>query len=441
MREAFLGSIMALAVLALGGCDGGEGAEADVVARAGIDGVVCDPDNGGLTLPAGFCALVVHDSVGDGRHLVVLPNGDIYVRRRQRPQGPTGDGIVALRDTDGDGRADVMEVFDDTRGTGMAVHGGYLYASTDTSVHRYRLPEDGSLVPTGPREVIVHGLPQQTTHTAKSLVIDGAGGMWVNVGAPSNACAGALDRQRGARGQDPCPELQWQAGVWHFDADRPGQHQRDGERWASGLRNMVAIAHNPADNRLWGVQHNRDQLEVVDPDNFTAEDNAERPAEELLVLERGTTFSWPFCFYDLAADRLVLSPEYGGTGEEVGRCADFPQPVTGFPAHWAPNDMLFYTGDQLPQRYRNGVFVVFHGSWNRFPLPMGGYNVIFQPLDGTQAAGEFEVFAEGFAGDEPIFSVGEAELRPTGIAQGPDGSLYVSDSLRGTIWRIVYTGN
>jgi glucose/arabinose dehydrogenase len=423
----------------LWGCDS-EGAESASGTLAGADGVQCDADNGGLTLPAGFCALVVHDSVGDGRHLTVLPNGDIYVRRRQRPEGASGDGIVALRDSDGDGRAEVMEVFDDTRGTGIEVHDGYLYASTDTSVFRYRLPEDGSLVPSTAPELVVHGLPFQRDHAAKSLAFDGSGGMWVNVGAPSNACGGDTDRQRGAQGRDPCPEYQWQAGVWRFDADQLGQDQSEGERWVYGLRNMVAIAYNPADGQLWGTQHGRDQLDVVAPDYFTGEDNATRPAEELLILEQGTTFSWPYCLYDLQSNRRILTPEYGGTGSEVGRCADFADPVVAYGGHWAPNDMLFYTGDQFPDRYRDGVFIVFHGSWNRAPLPMEGYNVIFQPLNGSQAAGDYEVFAEGFIPDSPIFSSGEAELRPTGIAQGPDGSLYISDSLRGKIWRILHVG-
>jgi glucose/arabinose dehydrogenase len=158
------------------------------------------------------------------------------------------------------------------------------------------------------------------------------------------------------------------------------------------------------------------------------------------VLERGVTFSWPFCFYDLPTGRHVLSPEYGGTGSAVGRCAEFPEPVAAYGAR-APNDLFFYTGDQYPPRYRDGVFIVLHGSWNRAPLPMEGYNVLFQPLNGQRATAAFEVFADGFNGDEPLAGVGDAELRPTGIAQGPDGSLYISDSLQGRIWRVLYVGD
>jgi glucose/arabinose dehydrogenase len=421
-----------LAALLFGGCEEGPQASGNALA--------CDPENGGLTLPAGFCALVVHDSVGDGRHLWVMPNGDLYVARRQAPGGVSTGGIAALRDSDGDGRADQVEVFGETRGTGLEVSNGYLYFSTDSSVHRYRLPEDGGLVPTSQAEVVVFGLPVQRTHAAKSLALDRTGSLWVNVGGPSNACGGDSDRQLGAVGRDPCPELQWQGGVWRFDANRTDQHHSEGERWVSGTRNLVALAYDSRDGRLWGVQHGRDQLEVVAPDFFSAEENADRPAEELLVLDRGSTFSWPYCFWDTVTNRHVLSPEYGGTAEEVGRCADYPDPVAAYWGHAAPNDLLFYTGDQYPARYRDGVFIVFHGSWNRQPLAMSGYNVVFQPLNGTRAAGAFEVFAEGFAGAARIMSVGEAEFRPTGIAQGPDGSIYVSDSLHGRIWRILYTG-
>jgi glucose/arabinose dehydrogenase len=435
MRQQALRSFAAIGLVFLWGC-GDDTGTGDTAVRADI---ACDPDDGGIVLATGFCALVFHDGVRDARHLAVAPNGDVYVARARRPQGSTGPGLVALRDTTGDGRADVMEEFGDTRGTGIAVLDGHLYFSTDTSVARYRLPDDESLVPTGAPEWIVHGFPAQTSHAAKALALDGSGSLWVGVGAPSNNCGGETDRRPGAVGLDPCPELEWQGGVWRFDADRLDQHQRDGERWASGIRNIVALDFDREAGRLWAVQHGRDQMNVVS-DDFTAEENALRPAEELLLLERGSAFSWPYCFFDLETGGFVVAPEYGGTGTETDRCAEYPQPVAVFGGHWAPNDMLFYTGDQFPARYRDGVFIAFHGSWNRAPLPQEGYNVVFQPLNGAISGGDYEVFADGFAGTETIASVGEAEFRPMGLAQGPDGSLYISDSVEGRIWRIVHSG-
>ncbi len=110
-----------------------------------------------------------------------------------------------------------------------------------------------------------------------------------------------------------------------------------------------------------------------------------------------------------------------------------------FPGHWAPDGLLFYTGEMFPESYRGGAFIAFHGSWNRAPLPQGGYKVVFVPFAGDEPAGSYEVFADGFAGE----NVGprSALHRPMGLAQGPDGSLYITDDRRGRIWRVFYTGD
>ncbi|HET7922487.1 MAG TPA: sorbosone dehydrogenase, partial [Gammaproteobacteria bacterium] len=111
----------------------------------------CAPDNGGITLPAGFCASVFADYLGTARHLVVNGNGDVYVALQQ----PEHDGgIAALRDTDGDGRADVIRYFGEWGGTGIAIHDGYLYFATNTEVMRYRLVS-GELVPRSAPQTVV----------------------------------------------------------------------------------------------------------------------------------------------------------------------------------------------------------------------------------------------------------------------------------------------
>ena len=133
-------------------------------------------------------------------------------------------------------------------------------------------------------------------------------------------------------------------------------------------------------------------------------------------------------------------PRSGIRGGRRGsrRCADKKRPLIGFPGHWAPNGLAFYTGSQFPAKYRGGAFIAFHGSWNRAPLPQAGYNVTFTPLRDGAPAGEWEVFADGFRGEET--GAFGARARPVGVAMGPDGSLYVSDSRRGRIWRIIHIG-
>ena len=415
---------------------GGEASDSQDAAQAAADQVECDPDNGGLVLPDGFCGILVAEDVGPARHLAVRDNGDIFVKLRQPDEG---GGLVALRDTTADGRADVVQRFGDFGGTGIGFHDGYLYASSDTAVYRYPLTSE-ALVPDAEPEVIVRGFPDQGTHAAKPFAIDGENNLYVNVGAPSNACQQQA-RAPGSPGMDPCPQLERHAGIWRFDADQPGQTQQgDGAHFATGTRHIVALAYDDATAQLYGVIHGRDQLDTLWPEHFSAEDNAELPAEEFVALNEGDDYGWPYCYYDGREDQRVLAPEYGGDGTEVGRCDQYPDPLVALPAHWAPNALTFYDANSFPQQYHGGAFIAFHGSWNRAPLPQGGYNVVFVPFEGGAPTGEWETFASGFADEQEFVNVSEAEHRPCGVAVGPDGSLYVSDSREGDIWRILYRG-
>ena len=393
----------------------------------------CDPGNGGINLPDGFCALVVADGLGTARHMAVAANGDLYVATIARRAGATA--LWALRDTDGDGRMDVKEGFGEPPGgTGIALRNGFLYVASPTKVVRYKMTP-GQLKPTGDPETIVGDLQAGRQHEDKSLAFDDRGGMYVNVGAPSNACQSA-DRRPKIPGQDPCPLLAQHGGIWRFDENRAGQTQATGTRYATGLRQPVALAwHYDA---LYTVMNNRDQLDTLWPDLFKAEDNAQRPAEPMYRVTPDANFGWPYCFYDYTQSKLLLNPEYGGDGKQVGRCSEFQTPVAAFPAHWAPVDLMFYTGTQFPAKYRGGAFIAFHGSWNRAPMPQDGYNVTFQPFDAGKPSGKFEVFASGFAGKDPLMQPNEAAYRADGVAQGPDGSLYISDSQKGRIWRVIH---
>jgi len=393
-------------------------------------GPVCAIDNGGIQLPPGFCAVVVADNIGRARHLVVRDNGDVYVALRGR-----NGGIVALRDGDADGVAEISQKFGDVGGTGIGIRNGFLYFAPDIAVVRFRLSD--ALVPTGVPEIVIGGFPQQGAHAAKPFEFDNEGGLYVNIGAPSNACQKA-DRTPGATGMDPCPLLDGYGGVWRYGADKPAQHYEDGQRYATGIRNGVANAWNRDTGKLYVVQHGRDQLSELFPRQYKDEDRAELPAEEMFEVDQGDDFGWPYCYYDHLLGRKVLGPEYGGDGKRAGRCDEKEDPIAAFPGHWAPNDLLFYFGDQFPPRYRGGAFIAFHGSWNRQPFIQKGYNVVFVPFaDGVPAA-DYEVFADGFAHEDELRSPRQARYRPMGLALGPDGSLYISDSVKGRIWRVIY---
>ena len=393
-------------------------------------------NNSELNLPKGFKAVVVAENLGTGRHLAVRDNGDVYLQLRYtQDEGST----VAMRDTDGDGNADIISYFADLPGTGIGIHNGYLYTSTTTTVQRFKFQGE-ELLPEMKPEVIVEGFPKQNQHAAKPFTFDGNGNMYVTVGGPSNACM-EQTRTKGSPGQDPCPQLERHAGIWKFDAETPAQTQiENGYRYATGIRHAVALRWNPVVDKLYAVQHGRDQLSQFFPDMYSTKDNAQLPAEEFLLLEDGSNFGWPYCYYNHLKEKKLLAPEYGGDRSKVGRCADMDDPIMGFPGHYAPNDLLFYTGDQFPEKYRNGAFIAFHGSWNRAPEEQEGYNVVFVPFEGEKPSGDWEVFAGGFAGVEKIEGPGDAKYRPTGLAIGPDGALYVSETESGKIWKITYAG-
>jgi glucose/arabinose dehydrogenase len=393
----------------------------------------CDPGNGGITLPQGFCALVAATDLGTARHLAVAPNGDVYVSL-QTGRNSKG-GVVALRDTKGDGHFDTKEAFGSGSTTGIALRNGYLYLAHPASVERYKMTA-GQLVPTGGPETIVADIPLQREHEDKGIAFDGKGGMYINFGAPSNACQ-PQDRRPKVAGDDPCPLLDKFGGVWKFDENKVGQKQEDGVKFATGMRQMPAITWN--DGALWIVMNSRDQLDTLWPGQFTAQENAERPAEPMYrVAAAGANFGWPYCFFDYGQQKLLLNPEYGGDGKTQGRCTQFSLPAASFPAHWAPVDVTFYTGSQFPAQYKNGAFIAFHGSWNRSPMPQDGYNVTFQPFSGGKPSGKFEIFANGFAQTAELRNSNAAVARADGVAQTPDGSLYIADSQKGKIWRVFY---
>lgn len=395
-----------------------------------------DENNAGLTLPQKFGAFIVADNLGSARHLAVDDSNHVYVKLNHTENG---NGIIALTDTDDDGRADTQQGFGDFGGTDIKLYKGYIYATSDDAVFRWKIPENG-IVPEGDPQTVISDFHEGNQHQAKPIAFDNKGHIYVHNGAPSNACM-EKTRTPGSPGQDPCPLLEWYGGVWQYDANKVDQVQEDGIHYATGIRHFVGMTWNQQDNTLYAVQHGRDQLHQFFPDMYTDEESAQLPAEEFFRINKGDDFGWPYCYFDQFKMKKVQSPEYGGDGDMVGKCEGKKDPILAFPGHFAPNDVLFYTGNQFPEQYKNGAFIAFHGSWNRAPVEQAGYLVAFVPFKDGEPTGAWEVFAKGFAGIKKINSPGDAEHRPCGLAQGPDGSLYVADDSKGTIYRICYYGN
>lgn len=403
-----------------------------------------DPDNGGLILPQGFGALVVADSVGPARHLAVNTNGDIYIKLRI----DTGDkGNMALRDVDGDGKADIFKRFGDYPNDGrfateMKIHNEYLYYSSELVVYRQKL-DPNNLIPKGKPEVIMVDEYPIRWHNAKSLAFDNKGGMYVTFSAPTNACEDlrltAGDPNAVVKGEFPCSQLNILGGVWRFDENKLEQRQSDGVRFATGLRSIVGITWNKEQDNLYAVNHGRDYLHNHAPDYYSKWENSVLPSEEFMLIKKDDDFGWPYTYYDHFKSKRMLAPEYGGDGKQEAK--GYAEPIMGLPAHWAPNDLLFYTGSQFPDRYKDGAFIAFHGSTNRGPYPQAGYIVAFIPFKEGRPAGNLEVFADGFTGTDLVKQMKDSKYRPMGLAQGPDGSLYISESKNGKIWRVIFNGD
>jgi Raf kinase inhibitor-like YbhB/YbcL family protein len=453
-RTTALSGIAIAALLA--GC-AGEGQQEQPAAKSAAAST-CAPDNGGITLSPGFCASVFADNLGHVRHAVVDKNGVLYVNiwsgRYYAGQPVPDDGfLVALQDANHDGKADRIEHFgltkaaNNTGGSGIELYNGYVYAeagdktqpeNTAAMIVRYKLPANGiAPAPDAKPEIVLTGLPMGGDHNMHPMVIDKKGAMFVDLGSATNSCQ-PRNRQAGVPGAEPCTESLMRAGVWKYDANELNQAFSPKERYATGLRNPEGLGFD-AQGRLFAGVHGRDQLiqnwGSLYPD---VQHTVELPAETMVEIRAGTDHGWPQCYYDGFQKKLVLAPEYGGDGgKAVGDCASKQPPVAAFPAHWAPNDLKFYTGKAFPKAAQGGAFIAFHGSWNRSPGPQDGFNVVFQPMKDGKANGDYVVFADGFAqgakGPRAVY-------RPMAVAMAPDGAMFITDDVKGRIWRVTYHG-
>jgi glucose/arabinose dehydrogenase len=394
------------------------------------------------TLPPGFTVTLFADGLPTPRHIAVRDNGDVYVTLRSgQAKFRTTDepgGIQALRDTDGDGRADVSVRFgSDDIDTGIAIHGGDLYFSSMTTIYAVALGDE--LVPQTAPEIVVANLPESCCgHRTKPITFDGAGHLYTQVGSPSNACQVEPDKP-GSPGMMPCTLLDEHGGVFRFGAEARNQdHARDGHRVSRGHRNVVALEWNGAAGALYGLMHGRDGLHQLWPEHFSAADDIELPAEEFHRFDEGVDLGWPYTYYDPRRHQRMVSPEYGGDGKTPAEPGRYDEPLIAFPGHWAPDDLVFYTGNAFPARYRNGAFIAFHGAVVPRRPDVGGYSVVFVPMNAAgDVAGQWEIFADDF---ESVLTAAGTAGRPAGLAVGPDGALYIGDDTGGRIWKVGYDG-
>ncbi len=380
-----------------------------------------------VKLPAGFSATIVAQELGSARHIAISQTGDIYVKLAALKDGK---GIYRLRDTNNDGVIDERVGFGDYPGTGILINNGYLYASSNNSIYRYKLNDRHDVIAPDQPEKLVSGLREKDRDKSKSIAIDRQGNLYVNIASDNDRC-----REPGTgKGMMPCPLLDSAAGIWRFKADELNQSFASGTRYATGLKNVVGLDWNSQTNSLFVMQHGRGAFDDFYGQYYTPKQSAELPAETMYEVHQGDDAGWPYLYYDHIQKKKMLAPEYGGDGKKTSTAKTI-DPAATFPAHMGPNGLLFYTGTAFPERYRNGAFIAFHGQSQALHK---GYLVGFVPFKNGKPSGPWEIFADNFAGTDLEKPTGPVQHRPCGLAQGPDGSLYVTDDLNGTLFKISY---
>ncbi len=338
-----------------------------------------------IELPAGFSIEVFAADIGNARSLARSPAGTVFVGTGRRG----GDIVHAVVDRDGDGKAeDRYRIGSDLNWpNGVAFHEGHLYVAEISRVLRFEDIENRLDSPPEP-VVVTADLPDKTHHGWKFIRFGPDGRLYVPVGAPCNICDEG----------DPFAAI--------LRLDEGGAY----EVVARGVRNTVGFDWRPGTNELWFTDNGRDMM------------GDDVPPDELNVLtEDGQHFGYPYCH-----GRDIADPKFG----DKRPCGELVPPALYLDPHVAAVGMRFYRGSAFPERYRGQIFIAEHGSWNRSEKI--GYRVMVVRLGADGRPSEYEEFATGWLQDE------ESWGRPVDVMEQADGSLLVSDDMRGVIYRIAY---
>lgn len=338
-----------------------------------------------IKLPAGF-SISVYAEVNNARSMALSPSGVLYVGNRD------GDKVYAVKDTDGDFKADKKWVIASklNEPNGVAFKDGTLYIAEISRITRIEGIESRLSNP-GTPVVVNDKYPTETHHGWKYIAFGPDGKLYIPVGAPCNICESA----------DPV-----YASITSINADGSGR-----EIFASGVRNSVGFTWHPETKEMWFTDNGRDMLGDDTPN-----------CELNIAPQAGLHFGYPYCH-----EGSIKDPEFGGKRP----CADFVAPAEKMGPHVAPLGLKFYTGSMFPADYKNQLFIARHGSWNR-KLKIG-YDIALVKVINNKPAGK-EVFASGWLDD----ATQKAWGRPVDVLLLPDGSMLVSDDQANVIYRIAY---
>ncbi|MEM6736328.1 MAG: sorbosone dehydrogenase family protein [Bacteroidota bacterium] len=343
-----------------------------------------------IRLPAGF-EIEVFARVNNARSVVFSPGGTLFVSNRG------GDKVYALRDTDGDWKADEKYVIakDMRMPNGIAFNDGSLYVAEVSKLWRFDNIEDNLSNP--PKPILIYDdYPSDRHHGWKFIAFGPDGKLYVPVGAPCNICESKNEMY---------------ASITRMNPDGSGR-----EVFAHGVRNTVGFTWHPETGEMWFTDNGRDMLGDDEP-----------PCELNRAIQVGQHFGYPYCHAGYLKD-----PEFG----DKFPCEDFVKPAQNLGPHVAPLGIKFCASSAFPASYNNVAFIAEHGSWNRSPeAGHTGHKITMVKVEDGQGV-SYEDFATGFLNKE----TNKAWARPVDLVFSPDGSLLVSDDLAGTIFRIYYRG-
>lgn len=341
-----------------------------------------------IKLPKGF-SISVFAEVDNARSMAISPGGTIFVGNRD------GDKVYAVKDVDGDGKADKKWVIASKLNmpNGVAFKDGNLYVAEVSRIHKFANIENKLDAP-GNSQVIYDKYPTETHHGWKYIAFGPDGKLYVPVGAPCNICE-SKDKVY--------------ASITRMNEDGTGL-----EVFASGVRNTVGFTWHPVTKNIWFTDNGRDMLGDDIP-----------PCELNTATAAGQHFGYPYCH-----GGTIKDPEFG----DKRPCSDFVKPAQNLGAHVAPLGLKFYTGKMFPAEYQNQILLAEHGSWNR--TKKSGYKLSLVKVDANGKSIGYTPFATGWL-DEASQKVWG---RPVDVLILKDGSMLVSDDQANVIYRITYKG-
>lgn len=341
-----------------------------------------------IKLPTGF-SISVFAEVDNARSLAISTNGTIFVGNRNE------DKVYALKDVDGDGKADKKWVIASglNMPNGVAFRNGDLYVAEINRILKFSGIEN-KLDNPGKSQIIYDKYPSEAHHGWKYIAFGPDGKLYVPVGAPCNICE---------------PKNPVYASITRMNPDGTGL-----EVFASGIRNTVGFTWHPTTKEIWFTDNGRDSM----GDNVP-------PCELNTASKSGLHFGYPYCH-----GGTIIDPEFGSKRP----CSDFVKPAQNLGAHVAPLGLKFYTGKMFPAEYQNQIILAEHGSWDR--SKKNGYKLSLVKVDANSKAISYTPFATGWLDDASQRVWG----RPVDVLLLPDGSMLVSDDQANVIYRIAYRG-